>query len=307
MNAQVFFTSLKKLLDSRPKTEADIVNSEGCVYSNHVYDCKDLTYCFDMYASKDGVYLFDSALCVHSADSDYIVECDSCYECVDIYKSYDCKYVEKSREMRNCSFCYDCRNLENCFGCVQLNNRSYCIFNRQLNENEYREAVKKYEALPASKVLEILNELKKQFPLAPAAADHNVNSPYGSYVYYCKNCYMCFDAAQSEDCMYNYDSFYNKVCMDLTYSARHNENSFQLIESRRMNNCSYAIDSISCQDSLYLFNCKNVKNSFGCVGLQHKEYCILNRQFSKEDYEKVLPAIKKAVLDSNTGWDGMTY
>lgn len=30
---------------------------------------------------------------------------------------------------------------------------------------------------------------------------------------------------------------------------------------------------------------------FGCIGLQHKQYCILNKQYTKEEYEKLVPQI----------------
>ena len=32
---------------------------------------------------------------------------------------------------------------------------------------------------------------------------------------------------------------------------------------------------------------RNSKNLFGCVGLTHKEYCIFNKKYSKEDYQQL--------------------
>jgi hypothetical protein len=43
----------------------------------------------------------------------------------------------------------------------------------------------------------------------------------------------------------------------------------------------------------YSFYCSNVKNIFGCVGLRKKDYCIFNKQYSKEEYEKLVRKIKK--------------
>ena len=39
------------------------------------------------------------------------------------------------------------------------------------------------------------------------------------------------------------------------------------------------------------------KNLFGCVGLKNKDYCILNKQYTKEEYEEMLPKIKKHMDD----------
>jgi hypothetical protein len=45
------------------------------------------------------------------------------------------------------------------------------------------------------------------------------------------------------------------------------------------------------EDSLYVDECFNSKNLFGCIGLKHRKYCILNKQYSAEQYEVLVPAI----------------
>ena len=43
---------------------------------------------------------------------------------------------------------------------------------------------------------------------------------------------------------------------------------------------------------LYSMYCaKNVSHLFGCVGLHNKQYCVLNKQYSKEEYEKLVAKI----------------
>ena len=36
---------------------------------------------------------------------------------------------------------------------------------------------------------------------------------------------------------------------------------------------------------------KNVRDCFGCVGLKHAQYCILNKQYTKDEYEEMVPRI----------------
>jgi hypothetical protein len=61
--------------------------------------------------------------------------------------------------------------------------------------------------------------------------------------------------------------------------------------------CIYGLHnmfSIFCWNSdevCYSDSCFNCSNLFGCVGLRHKEYCILNKQYSKEEYEALVPKI----------------
>lgn len=58
--------------------------------------------------------------------------------------------------------------------------------------------------------------------------------------------------------------------------------------------------------STYIPNCYNVKYSsslnnchdcFGCIGLRNKQYCILNKQYTKEQYEELIPKIIKHMND----------
>lgn len=37
----------------------------------------------------------------------------------------------------------------------------------------------------------------------------------------------------------------------------------------------------------------NSSNIFGCIALRNKKYCILNKQYSKQEYEELIPKIKK--------------
>lgn len=44
-------------------------------------------------------------------------------------------------------------------------------------------------------------------------------------------------------------------------------------------------------DLLYCMDCYHSSNLFGCSGVRHKKYCILNKQYSKEEYEELMPKI----------------
>ncbi|MBI4652772.1 hypothetical protein HY750_00770 [Candidatus Kuenenbacteria bacterium] len=50
---------------------------------------------------------------------------------------------------------------------------------------------------------------------------------------------------------------------------------------------------LNCSNIEYSNHCHSSSNLFGCVGLRHKEYCILNKQYTKEEYEKLVPKIIK--------------
>src|SRR3989344_9607765 len=162
--------------------------------------------------------------------------------------------------------------------------------------------IKKYKEAPPEKIFAILNELIKKYPKTQSAGEHNVNSPYGNYLYQCKNCYMCFDSANNENCFYGYDTNFCKSCIDTTYAGQNVENSYQIVDSQILNNCNYVVESNNCQDSWYLFNSKGLKNCFGCAGLQYKQYCILNRQFTQEQYQTITKQLIEELSKSSLNW-----
>jgi hypothetical protein len=56
-----------------------------------------------------------------------------------------------------------------------------------------------------------------------------------------------------------------------------------------------SIGCISCLGEnvslLHCSECPSSKNCLGCVGLKTKQYCILNKQYSKEEYEELAPKV----------------
>lgn len=302
MTAKTFFNELQHLLYSQPKAETLVRNSENCFYGDHIYNSKNLSYCFDTSASSDALYLFDSHMVANSMDCDYTVESESCYESVDLFKCFNCYYGDKLDNTRDTMYCSNLSNCHNMFGCTNLKNKSYCIFNRQFTKDEYDKLVKKYKKVNAEKNLKVLDELKIRYPITQSSAERNINTPYGNFIYDCKNCYMCFDVARSEECYYLFDSYDDSTSMDMTYSDKGCDNSYQIVDSIKIYNSQFIQSSENCQDSFYLFNCKGVKNSLGCVGIQYKEHCILNRQFTKDEYDKISFEIRKTLSETDVNW-----
>lgn len=289
-----------------PKSPTHSVNSENCEYGDQLYYCKNMINCFDTLNSEDCVYIFDSMSVVNSIDCDYSFESQLCYDSVTLSKCFNSSYLEDCSNIQDSMYCYNCRDGNNLFGCANLTGKSFCIFNRQLTEEEYKQQIAKFKNLPPEKALQMLSDLKKKYPVTQTRGDNNENSPYGDYMYNCKNCYMCLDVGECTNCGYLYDSGRNTDCWDSTFSGD-SEISYQMVDSGNLFNCNYAIWCTHCNDSSYLIACGNVKNSLGCVNLNQKEYCILNRQFTKEEYEAKSKQILEELKKANLGWNDIVY
>jgi hypothetical protein len=259
----------------------------------------------DMWESKD-VYLSRSGLHLESVTYGYrVLNCKNCvdvtmcwdldrsYDCLYCFKSYNLKYSFNSRDCLDSYFLYDCRNCQNCFMSWNLRNQKYCILNQPYSKEDY---FKKIEGYNLSSYASI-ESLKKEFwqhirQDAVHKQDYNlqaVNST-GNFLNNDKNCYQCYYIEDSENCRYCFrgrsremiDSVGNLDCEKgaLEVQTGHNYNNLCCLYT---NNCRY---------SGYLDVCDECEYCFGCSGLRKKKYCILNKQYSKEEYESLVEKIK---------------
>ena len=53
----------------------------------------------------------------------------------------------------------------------------------------------------------------------------------------------------------------------------------------------------NCQELEYCINARRSKNCFACVGVKDKQYCIFNKQYTKEKYYEIVGTIKKHMDD----------
>lgn len=306
MTADTFYQELKRVILSHPKRPAQVMNSENCEYGNYIYYSKNLYHCFDCGQCTDGARLFDTWQSANCVDCDYSKESERCFECVDANKCFNSNYLTYCQNVSDSYYSVDCTACHDIFGCVRLKSKSFCIFNRQLTQEEYREKVAKLKQLPPEKIFPIVNEILSKHPMTQTHEKQNENSPFGNYISYNRNSYLCFDATRNEFCGYLYDTSDNKYSYDITQSS-HCEMSLEVTDSTLIFNCEYVIFSKNCIDSTYLVDCLNVKNSLGCVMLEHKQYCILNRQFSKEEYDRISKPLLAELRQKNLGWNDLIY
>lgn len=143
---------------------------------------------------------------------------------------------------------------------------------------------------------EQFNELQKSVPHLALINDNNIgsiNCEYTQNEAYAKDSYMVSMAWKNENCMYSYGiSGPNAVdivdSMDIFASERIYECIF-LNQSYDCKFCYYSQNLISCN---FCYDCRNLQDSFMCVGLRNGQYMYQNRQFTKDEYIKILESYK---------------
>ena len=251
-------------------SEADY--DEDCYYSNRIYHSKNLVDCTNCY------------------DAEYSYQCIDCIKPNNLFYSQECQNCSDSWFLQNCIGC------RNCIGCINLRHKEYMIFNEQYSKEEFEKKKEGFELNHYEKIKDFnkkVNEFFKKFPHKNVQGENNQNV-IGDHVYNSKNAESCFDCKDLEDCKYcakvaagvknsmDYTSWGFKA--ELMYeTAACGDNAYNI---RFCSTCTTSISNLT-----YCSQCTSSSNLFGCAGLRNKKYCILNKQYSKEEYEKLVPKI----------------
>lgn len=303
-NAKPFFEQFEALLQDVPMVTLDIKeDNENCDFTNYVSGNKNCYLIFAASFNEDSYYSTYLQRCRNVVDSFFIFDSELCYECVDCYSSYGLSYCQDCNNCSDSFLLFDCRGCRNCFGCVSLSNKEYHIFNKPYSREDYFKKVAELTASRASieKAQLQFEELKKTYPHKYYSGINN-ESVTGDHISYSKNSHDCFDCTYLEDCRYciwlhkaktSYDCHGWGLTGELGYENHLAGNNFYNV--RFSESCwDNVSDLMYCRYCLY--NCDHL---FGCVGLQRKQYCVLNKEYSKEDYEKLVERIIEHMKKTN--------
>lgn len=281
-----FFEQLQELWDAVPHYAIMNTQSLNCHYSNFTRGSKNCYCVFGCVDDEDcdyGHIVWNSR---DSVDNLYLFKSELCYECIDCI---GCNKLLYSQECENCSdsiALFDCRSCINCIGCVGLQQKNYHIFNQQVTKEAYEKFLKE---TPLEEIMNKREELRLSLPHRSLYGYRN-NNVSGNHIYNAKNIYHSFDVKSGEDAKFGYTIRSYKDSYDISFTIDA-ETMYQCLTSSGNN----IIGCHICFSSSYAYyseHCYNSHNIFGCEGLKGAEYCILNKQYSKEEYE----ALKEKII-----------
>ena len=289
-----FFEQFLELRNKVPHQSLIFSSNENCDFCNIVGNCKNCYLCYGSTNCEDCYYgsPYNSKDCI---DSLVLRKSELCIECSDAHTLYDCYKCQDCSNSSGLRFCRDVHNSKNCFACVGLNHKEYCILNVQYTKEEYENFIGKTnlcDPVTFQRVVSSLEDLSLKVPHKFYVGANNENVT-GNYIFNSKDCYNSYFTEKCQDIAYCQQMLDSHDCVDIN-NAEIINHCYQVSAAyNQVSNCSFCYFIwVGVYNVHYSGNCtQNVKNCFGCQGLRHAEYCILNKLYTKEEYEEMLPRV----------------
>jgi hypothetical protein len=258
------------------------VNSEYIISSHRNKNCyfmDELDYCWDCY------FGYNIQHSKNIVESIFVRDSEIGY---DLAKAENCYAVFCSHNVFHCSdsaFLMNCRGCKKCLFCANLRQKEYHILNRPVSKEEFENVWKEIFCGRRS----ALEDARRRFAeflkdqSFPAGILIKTEESSGNYLSNCKNVKDSYWVDNCKDCRYCTDIHFSRDCYDVN-----------IYEGEMLYECIHAgpkgYGQICSQlawfssDVWYCLELRSCRDLFGCAGLKNQQYCILNRQYSKDEY-----------------------
>ncbi len=305
-----------ELFAQTTKQHALIVGEmENSLYTHNAGWFKNCYMVFDGWMCEDVMYSVRVANSKKVVDGFEVIGSEQVYEGIWLLDCFRVFFSEDCQKCSDSAFLYNCRWCSNCILCSNLTNESYCIRNKSVTKVEYEQYRSFIFNGNSKSIASVSQEFQKQKNHTARVGLKMVNceDSIGNNLTNCNNTILCEDS---------------QWCMNTRYSQRMiayagNENNMD-ISSRwgNMNKCyelnccgtdqnttasgllfgSYLFWWVS--DSCYTVNVPfNVKNVIASTDIANKQYCILNKQYSKEEYGELAPKVIQHMMRTGEWWE----
>ena len=246
--------------------------SEDCYFGDSIYSCKNTNDCL---------------LCESMEIS---------YECINCKNGYNLFFSQNCINCHDSLFLKDCNNCSECIGCFGLKNQRFFVFNQQVNEAEFQ-AIRARLAVPLThgtiaNMRGKLQETERKLPHVCMRQTMSENCTGNEFIE-CRNCGLSYDLKRCEDVKFCFRVFDAKNSYDLSKCGITGlELCYELMNAGYgSSHVLFCHASKSAMDAYYCEHCYSCSDCFGCIGLRHKHHCILNKQYTKEEYNDLVPKI----------------
>ena len=300
---KLFFEQYKELSNTVPHValwQRSAINSD---YSNMVGESKNVYLSVSVVKGSENIFYSKSI-----DKSRDIVDClnvingsEGLYETVEAQRNYNSQYLLLCRDCMDCYYLVDCINCSNCFLSYNLRNKKFCIRNKQYSKENYFKELEKFN-LKSRTSREVLLKEFKEIKERAIYRFGNINkcvNVTGNNLLNVKDSKSCFETYNAENLKYCFRMLDAKDCMDVDYGGW-SELLYEYVTGAKNDyNVKFSCSAKSnVQNAEYTEFCISCKNIFGCNSLKNKENAILNKSYSREEFEILREKIIKQMNDA---------
>ncbi len=299
-----FFEQFHHLMQEVPHCSLASANNVNSDWVNQETDDKNCYLNTGGHFNEDSAYNTYAIRSKNCFDNFWILNSELCY------KNINCKRCYKTFFSQDCLSCQDtflsldCRGCSNVFGCAGLRHKQYYIFNEKFSKEDYEKFLEENPTSSFSKFIQLEKKAFETWLSVPQKESQKIKSlkVSGNYISESKNAHNVWFSEKIEESKNFYIAAWIKDSYDgssigwleLSYEMAHSVGVY----NGKFNAMVFGGKTESFQSSFLEYCILNSSNNncFGCVSLRNKEYCILNKQYSKEEYESLIPKIKEHMM-----------
>jgi len=296
-----FFKQFHELMKAVPMMALRNTRSENCEFVNYTAECRNCYMSMVVYNETENAlfsyWIYNSKDCV---DCNFVDHDENCYELNTSNHNYNCRNSLRINDCQSCYFCVDLTACSDCVLCTNLNHKQYCIRNKQYSKQEYEDELKNFNFGSYREVEKLKKELDESSKdkIVKFANLVNCENCTGDDLLECKDLKNCFSCIRHENAKYvlggSQDSKNVWDSMGGTY-----EWVLECNHTGWGSNLMFCSGTLFCSNMTYCDNCQNSRDCFGCVGLKSKQFCVFNKQYSKEKYQKLVAKIIEHMQDTH--------
>lgn len=288
---RTFFGQVGALVKRVPFQTNIVINSVNCDYNVYCVNAKDCYMC-QRVESENTLYSYLPVQCLWCCDSMYVYRCQYCYECLDCWDCYNLSHGQFCRNTSDSAYCYDCVGCKHCIGCAGLRNAEYMLFNTKCSKEEYVTASK--ELMTFAGNAKIRNEYRRNilgiYPRRPTLIEQSEETT-GDMIFKSRNVQDSYDIEESQDIRDSWGVEYSKDIVNSCF-IYHGEMCLENMSNSHASFIHHTAGAYNSSNLSYCMLCYNSSSHcFGCVNMRGGKHCILNKQYSEEEYKRLVPKI----------------
>ena len=295
--SQPLFNHIRPLIEHVPYPSLSSHGSTNCVGCGMV-DCVDCYMAFGCKMVKDSWYTFRTQYSERVMDAPFLLRCENVFASAKSVGCNSCTQIFECNQCLRSAFLFDCQNCEDCFCSSNLRRKQYVFLNEQLTEAEYKTRMKQVD-LSSTEQFEYwkseFHRVVSEQTIWPENFSVNVQNCVGEGMMDSLDCsgFLMDNSRAIRDGWNIFDSEH----LDTVVISYNSNDCYNVSVALASHNIKFSFVAEQSQDCEYVINCYSCENCFGCVGLNRKKFCILNKQYTEEEYWQKLDEIKCAMLD----------